>query len=58
MKRVVDIKNRRESKFVVDRLLKDQEHRRVRDIVTVNRGLNLIRLPAAGLRVSKYISTW
>ena len=51
MKRVVDIKTKREGKFVMDRLLKSQEHQRVHDIVEVRKGMSLIRSPAAGLKV-------
>ena len=52
MKRVTEIKNKREGKFVMDRLLKSQEHQRVHDIVEVRKGMSLIRSPAAGLKVS------
>lgn len=52
MKRVAEIKTKREGKFVMDRLLKSQEHQRVHDIVEVRKGMSLIRSPAAGLKVS------
>ncbi|XP_063873325.1 probable ribosome biogenesis protein RLP24 [Scylla paramamosain] len=53
MKRVVEIKTKREGKFVMDRLLKSQEHQRVHDIVEVRKGMSLIRSPAAGLKRKK-----
>merc|ERR1712071_278685 len=53
MKRVAAIKNKREGKFVMDRLLKSQEHQRVHDIVEVRKGMSLIRSPAAGLKRKK-----
>lgn len=63
MKRVADIKTKREGKFVMDRLLKSQEHQRVHDIVEVRKGMSLIRSPAAGLKVREVylwvkISCW
>ncbi|KAG0727409.1 putative ribosome biogenesis protein RLP24 [Chionoecetes opilio] len=53
MKRVAAIKTKREGKFVMDRLLKSQEHQRVHDIVEVRKGMSLIRSPAAGLKRKK-----
>ncbi|XP_050714862.1 probable ribosome biogenesis protein RLP24 [Eriocheir sinensis] len=53
MKRVAEIKTKREGKFVMDRLLKSQEHQRVHDIVEVRKGMSLIRSPAAGLKRKK-----
>ncbi|MPC34622.1 putative ribosome biogenesis protein RLP24 [Portunus trituberculatus] len=50
MKRVTEIKTKREGKFVMDRLLKSQDHQRVHDIVEVRKGMSLIRSPAAGLK--------
>ncbi|KAK3867259.1 hypothetical protein Pcinc_027273 [Petrolisthes cinctipes] len=55
MKRVTEIKKRREDKFIMDRLLLDQDQRRVKDLVHVRRGMNLIVLPAAGLRKGRVV---
>lgn len=55
MKRVAEIKTKREGKFVMDRLLKSQEHQRIHDIVEVRKGMSLIRSPAAGLKVRAYL---
>ncbi|KAK7086664.1 hypothetical protein SK128_017524 [Halocaridina rubra] len=50
MKRITEIREKRERKFVMDRLLVDFENQRVHNRVIVKKHLDLIRSPAAGLR--------
>lgn len=55
VKQVSEIRSRRESKFVMDRLLKGVEIERIADFVEVKKGLSVIQSPAAGLRRKKVV---
>ncbi|XP_071518115.1 probable ribosome biogenesis protein RLP24 [Panulirus ornatus] len=55
VKQVSEIRTRRESKFVMDRLLKGIESERVADFVEVRKSLSVIQSPAAGLRRKKVV---
>ncbi|XP_042880537.1 probable ribosome biogenesis protein RLP24 [Penaeus japonicus] len=55
MKRASEIKEKRESKFIMDRLVKSVEVDRVRDLSVVHRHMSVIHSPAAGLRQGKRV---
>ncbi|XP_066962987.1 probable ribosome biogenesis protein RLP24 isoform X2 [Macrobrachium rosenbergii] len=50
MKKITEIRERRERKFVMDRLVKDFENQRATNRNLVRDHLSLVRSPAAGLR--------
>ncbi|TRY67680.1 hypothetical protein TCAL_02943 [Tigriopus californicus] len=50
VKRIEEIKNKRQAKHILDRLKKSKEIQKAQDIREVQRDLALIRSPAAGLK--------
>uniref|UniRef100_A0A2K5YVQ0 Probable ribosome biogenesis protein RLP24 n=1 Tax=Mandrillus leucophaeus TaxID=9568 RepID=A0A2K5YVQ0_MANLE len=48
MKRVEEIKQKRQAKFIVNRLKKNKELQKVQDIKEVKQNIHLIRAPLAG----------
>lgn len=55
MKQVTKIREKREHKFVMDRLMKGVENDRLKDLATVKHHMHVIRSPAAGLRQKKTV---
>ncbi|XP_076042402.1 ribosomal protein L24-like [Oratosquilla oratoria] len=55
MKKVTEVKAKREGKFILDRLKKGDELDRVRDKHEVEKHMHLIKSPAAGLKKQKEI---
>uniref|UniRef100_A0A8C6IGG3 Uncharacterized protein n=1 Tax=Mus spicilegus TaxID=10103 RepID=A0A8C6IGG3_MUSSI len=48
MKRVEEIKQKRQAKFIMNRLKKNKELQKVQDIKEVKQNIHLIRAPLAG----------
>jgi len=53
MKRIEEIKNRRQRQFILNRLKKGKELRKKRDIVEVEKNIHLIRAPGAQKKLEK-----
>merc|ERR1712126_315558 len=53
MKRVEEIKQKRQAQFIYDRQKKAKEIEKAKDVREVQRDMALIRSPAAGLKASK-----
>ncbi|XP_038606210.1 probable ribosome biogenesis protein RLP24 [Tachyglossus aculeatus] len=53
MKRVEEIKQKRQAKFIMNRLKKSKELQKVQDIKEVKQSIHLIRAPLAGKRLEE-----